>query len=328
MNPIPIAVRKLVSGTLVGIMLVLTPAHADPMPNIPRIGVLIPPANWSLEEGLRDGLRGLGYIEGQNIVIEWRRSAGTTEELRSLATDLAHSKVNVIVASGSPAARAALGATTMPVVFLVGDPVGSGFAASLARPGGNGTGLSVLSTELYPKRLEFLHQLAPRARRIVFLMNSSNPAVGTPLLDATQKAARTLGVQIVTLDARNAGELDAALRAIPRSAADGILVAADLFFLANKSKIALAVRKAKLPAMFPLKEYHEDGALMSYGANYKDAMLRAARYVDKILKGAKPSELPIEQVSKYELIIDLRVAHELGIEVPQALLARADEVIR
>ncbi len=303
-------------------------AYADQPLRNPRIGVLMPPLASSPEEGLRQGLRELGYVEGKSIVIEWRRSAETEEQLKLLAMDLARSKVDLIVAVGGTAARAALTATTLPVVLApVGDAVGSGFAASLAKPGGNSTGVSAESTELIAKRLELLRVLVPRAPRIVFLMNSSDP-IGARLLESAQQAARTLHVQLVTLDARNAGELDAALRALPRSEAGGVLVPADLLFLANKAKIASAIRKARLPAMVSLREYHDDGVLMSYVVDLKEAMRRAAPYVDKILRGAKPSELPIEQVSKFELVIDLRVAREMGITVPQELLLCADEVIR
>jgi putative ABC transport system substrate-binding protein len=193
-----------------------------------------------LEEPLRVGLRRHGYLEGKNLIIEWRRSLETEQEFRTHAADLARAKADVIVAIGSPAAQAALNATTVPVVFLAGDPVAAGFAASLARPGGNATGLSVLSADLYPKRLELLHQLAPRAPRIGYLMNSSNPS--KQLRPEMRQAAHALGVELVTLDARNPAELETAIRAIHRGAADAILVSADLLFLSNKAKIADAVR--------------------------------------------------------------------------------------
>jgi putative ABC transport system substrate-binding protein len=322
-------IRTLLVGVAIGAASLSIAALADQPPTIHRIGVLAPPtfATSPYPAGLRDRLRELGYIEGKNLVIEWRLSAGRDEELHSLAVELARSKVDVIVAGTTQAAHAALEATTVPVVFVSGDPVASGLAASLARPGGNGTGVSIVLTELTAKRLEFLHQLAPRARRIVYLMNSSNP-IGPPQLEAAKKAARTLGVQLVTLDARNEAELDAALRAIAKHSGDGFVATVDALFRANKSKVARAVRKARLPAMFPSREYHDDGVLMSYGANTKEVGRKMAVYVDKILRGAKPADLPVEEMSTYELIIDLRVARELGLEVPQALLARADEVIR
>ncbi len=255
------------------------------------------------------------------VFVEYRK------ELRSLASELASAKVELIVAFGTPAARAVLQTTPVPVVFLAGDPVGTGLAASLARPGGQSTGVSMLNPELAGKRMQLLQQVAPGIRRIVFLMNSSNP-LNVRMLEEAQTAARTLSVELVALDARNADEIDAALRAMPRGVADGVLVSPDPLFVKNTTKIAQAVRRAKLAALFPYKEYHDDGVLMSYGANRTEAARKLAVYVDKILKGAKPSELPIEQMSKYDLIIDLRVAREMGIKVPQDLLLRADEVIR
>jgi ABC-type uncharacterized transport system substrate-binding protein len=178
-------------------------------------------------------VRELGYVEGKNIVIEWRRSKGGEQELQALAAELAHSKVDVIVTSGTSTARAVLAATTtIPLVFSAGDPVMTGLVSSLVKPGGNATGVSVLSTELMAKRLDFLHQIAPRARRIAVLMNSSNP-IGALQLEEAQKAAHMLGVQLIALNARNETELDTALRELPRSSADGFLVAVDLFLMAN-----------------------------------------------------------------------------------------------
>ena len=302
-------------------------AYADQPSGIPRIGVLMPPVT-SMEDGLREGLRELGYVEGKSIVIEWRRSAGTREELQLLAADLIRSKVDLIVTAGTAAARAALETTkTVPVLFHVGDPVASGFAASLARPGGNGTGVSVIAAELIAKRLELLHLIAPRAKRIVYLRNPSNPAA-QQLLDEVQKAGRTLGLHVETLDARNIPEIDAALNKLRRGTANGCLVGGDLLYLSERTRISRALREARLPAVFAYMEFHEDGALASYGPSLKATMHALATYVDKILKGAKPAELPIEQISKYQFVIDLRVAREIGVTVPLELLLRADEVIR
>jgi putative tryptophan/tyrosine transport system substrate-binding protein len=307
-------------------VLFLAIAHAEQEqpPLTHRIGVLSVP----MEEFLRQGLRERGYTEGKNIIIEWRRAKQSGQELGSLAAELVQSKVDVIVTSGTLAARAALAATTtIPVVFSAGDPVGTGLAASLVKPGKNGTGVSVVSTELTAKRLDFLHQLAPRARRIAFLMNSSNP-LGPLQLKEARNATSVLGVGLIILDSRNAAELDHTLHALQRNSVDAVLVTADLLFQLNKSKIARAVRQGKLPGMFPYREYLDDGMLASYGPDLKELASRMAVYVDKILKGAKPADLPIEQLSKYELIINLRVARELGIKVPQELLYRADEVMR
>jgi ABC-type uncharacterized transport system substrate-binding protein len=314
----------------VGIALLLgaaagSAASADP----PRIGFLTPlPESGSDREGFRQGLRELGYIEGKNIVIDWRRGE-TGQEWRALADGLVNAKVDVIVASGTPAADATIRATaTIPVVFAnIGDPVASGFAASLARPGRNGTGVSINTTELYPKRVEFLHQLAPKARRITYLVNSSNPIAARVFKEA-EIAARTLGVRLQTLDARNGRELDALLQTLRKKPPDAILVGGDQLYLANKGKVAATVRKTRTPAIFPFDDFHENGALMSFGPSLREAGRLAAVYVDKILKGAKPADLPIQQISRFELIIDLRLAREQGINVPQELLFRADKVIQ
>jgi putative ABC transport system substrate-binding protein len=318
---------SLITAAVVATAVLSAPAVAD-QPAIPKIGVVVTlAASPRFLEGLRDGLQELGYTDGKNIVIEWRRPAGGDEQ-RSFAADLARSKLDVIVVNTTAAARAALDATaTIPVVFESGDPVGTGLAASLARPGRNGTGVSIVSTELFPKRLEFLHWLAPRARRIGFLTNSSNP-IAASQLESTRQAARMLGLQLVTLDARNESELGAVLRALRQGATDGVIVSLDDVFRLNRSKVIQTIRKARLPAMFPYREYVDDGVLMSYGPNSADVGRKMAAYVDKILRGAKPADLPIEQISKYELIIDLRVARELKLNVPQDLLLRADEVIK
>lgn len=315
------------TGAALVVTMSIGTAYADQPPRIPRIGVLMP-AVTSMEEGLRQGLHELGYVEGTNIVIDWRRSAGTDQELRSLASDLVRSKADVLVAVGTAAARVAMETTkTVPVVFHVGDPIAMGMAASLAKPGGNGTGVSVISPELIVKRLELLHQLMPKAKRVLFLGNPSNP-MATQLLDELQKAARSLGLHLETLNARNIGEIDTALLRMRRTVADTCLVGGDLFFLSEKARISRAIRDNKLPAVFAYREFHDDGALMSYGPSLKATMHSMAKFVDKILKGAKPADLPIEQISRYQLVIDMRVAREMGITVPQELLLRAEEVIR
>jgi putative ABC transport system substrate-binding protein len=314
----------------VGIALLLGAAADGAAPaDHPRIGFLTPlPGSGPDRVGFRQGLRELGYVEGKNIVIDWRRGE-TSQELRSLAEALVKGKVNVIVTTGTPATRAAMqGTATIPVVFAgIGDPIASGFAMSLAKPGRNGTGVSVFAAELYPKRLELLHRLAPKARRITWLINSSNPLTAT-FLEETEMATRTLGIQLQTLDARNTRELDAVLRSLDKNPPEAILVGGDLLYLAHKEKVAAAVRKSRVPAIFTSDGYHEHGALMSYGPSLREAGRLAAVYVDKILTGASPSELPIQQISRYELIIDLRLARELGIDVPRELLVRADKVIR
>jgi putative ABC transport system substrate-binding protein len=296
--------------------------------DLPRVGFLTPmPESWPDREGFRQGLRELGYVERKNIQIEWRR-ADNNQEARLLAEQLVKAKVDIIVASGTPAVAAAMRATDkIPVVFAnSGDPVAMGFALSLARPGRNGTGVSIDSTELYPKRVEFLHQLAPKVTEITYLVNSSNP-IAAGMLEEVKVAARTLRLRLETRDAHNTEELDVLLQGLGRHRPKAILVGGDAFYLANKRKVAEAVRRARIPAIFSYDDYHEDGAIMSYGPNMREATRLAAGYVDKILKGANPAELPIQQMSRFELVIDKRLARELGIAVPGELLARANKVI-
>jgi putative ABC transport system substrate-binding protein len=273
-------------------------------------------------------LADLGYAEGRNLSIEWRRYAQSMEAIRSTAADLVRIRVDLIVAIGTEAARAAVEATsTIPVVFVSGDPVAAGLVANLARPGANATGVSSQTADLMAKRLQLLQQIVPRARRVVLLANPDYP-VHAAILRETHKAARTLGIQVNLLSARNADELDAVLRAVNSSETDALIVASDVLFEINKDKIGEVVRTAKLPTLVPTKDYWGEGVLMSYGTSLKEMGRRVAAYVARILRGAKPGDLPIEQSSKFDLIIDLRIARELGVKVPQELLFRADEVLR
>src|SRR5215510_14680984 len=236
-------------------------AYSDE-PGIRRIGVLYRYVNQTAESGLRDGLHELGYIEGRNIAIDWRREANPTDEkLRSIVIEWARLHTDVIVAFGTPEARVVLQATTVPVVFVAGDPVGTGLAESLARPGGRGTGVSMLNRELAGKRMELLKQIAPGLQRIAFLMNSTNP-LDMRMLAEAQGSARTLGIKLAVFDARTASELDARLRTMSRNETAALLVSNDQLFLGNRAKITQTARKARLPAIFPFKEYHEDGALI------------------------------------------------------------------
>jgi len=311
-------------------MLFVAPGAPQELARKPRIGVLMPSTAWQ-QDAFRDELRALGYIEGRSISIEWRQTerVADLQESRALVAELIRANVDLIVTAGTPASKAAMDASnSVPVVFApVGDPVSSGLADSLGRPGKNGTGVSVVSTEMYPKRLEILHALAPRARRIGYLGNSSNPSGEQLFAEATAAASR-MGLQLHRLDARHSDEIDAALRVMQTSKVDAVMIGGDLVFVTALDRIANAVRSARLPAVFPWKEFHRHGVLMSYGPSMNEVGRAAAKYVDKILKGAHPSELPIEQISKYYLVIDLRVARQTGIDVPQNLLFRADEVIR
>jgi putative ABC transport system substrate-binding protein len=278
--------------------------------------------------GLVEGLAALGYAEGKNIVVASPPFDGTSEQANRLVADFALSQVRVIVAGSTTAARAAMRSPfTIPVVFAgLADPVLSGLADTLSRPERHGTGVSVVATELYPKRLEMLHLLVPRAKRIAYLRTSSNP--DPRLLTATRAAARKLGVQLQTYDAPNLGDMDSTLTAIRSGGAEALMVGGNVASGNTAEKIARFARTAKLPAVFPYRGWHEHNVIMSYGPNLREVGLRAASYVDKILKGAQPGALPIEQMAKYELVINLRVARELGIKVPQELLQRADELLR
>jgi putative ABC transport system substrate-binding protein len=308
-------------------MSLLTIARADPVPGVVRIGALTPLAMTSFEEGLRQGLAEFGYVEGKNLILE-RRRAESSDGLRSAADDLVRSNVNLIVALTTPGAHAALSATpTIPVVFISGDPVGTRLAESLAHPGRNATGVSTLSTELMAKRLELLKQIAPYVRRIILLGNPGSQLQAGVLREA-RKAGEALQIQIIAVNARNVAELDAVLRGLQHRDTDAFMVTSDVLFLGNRAKVAAAVAKARLPGIFPWRDYHDAGVLMSYGSSTKEMGRQAAGYVDRILKGAKPADLPIEQSSKYDLVINLRLAREMGLSVPQSLLARADEVIR
>jgi putative ABC transport system substrate-binding protein len=240
---------------------------------------------------------------------------------------LVASQVDVLVTCSTAATRAAVDATTnIPIVFTgIADPISSGIVASLSKPGANATGVSVRVAELYPKRLDLLRQLAPRARRVAFIVNLSSP--GSALaVQPLQEAAKTLNIQLDIHNASNAAEVDSTLRTIRWDSIDGLMTAGDTVIFSQGAKIAEAVRKARVPAVFPWRQFHRYGVLMSYGSDPSEIMHRGAWYVERILKGAKPQDLPVEEVSRMELIIDLRVARETGIQVPQELLYRADEV--
>ena len=267
---------------------------------LPKIGLLtrmLP--SRSLIDGFQQGLRELGYEEGKNILIEWRNASAGDDELSALAAELVRMKVDVIVTSSTPAALAAVGATkSIPIVFTAtGDPVATGLVASLARPGSNATGVSIMTTELVSKRLDFLHQLAPQAQRAVFLANFGNPSTQAARA-SLHASAQSLGIRLEQLDVRRPQQLEDAFRSANWKSAEAVLISGELSSLAHGAMIARAVRAAGKPAIFPWREYHEYGVVMSYGPILKDVLGRGAYYVDKILKGANPAELPVEQISK------------------------------
>ncbi len=302
-------------------------ADAQPAGKIWRIGVL---ANepWRPIEGLREGLRQLGYTEGKTLTFEYRWSQGQADRLPALAADLVRLKVDVIVTVSTPATLAAKQATaTIPIVMgIVGDPVGAGIVSSLARPGGNVTGVSTLGAELEPKRLELLKELLPNLSRVGVLWNPTNP-YGVIAVQHAQRAAQTLGLSLDLVPVRAADDLDRAFSSLSRLRPAATLVIADQLLLSHRTGIADYMARSRLPTASTYREHVEAGGLLSYSTNYYEAFRRAATFIDKILKGAKPTDLPVEQPTKFELVINLKTAKALGLTIPQSLLFRADQII-
>jgi putative ABC transport system substrate-binding protein len=297
-----------------------------------RIGYLSPsPGPSDTTEPFREGLRELGYVEGRNIIIEYRWAAGKNDRLPELAAELVRlKKVDVIVAFGVAATQAARNATkTIPIVGapMGGDPVQSGFVASLARPGGNITGLATFpGRAIHGKNLELLKEAVPGVSRVAILLNPSNPA-HQAVMQEVKAAARVLGVQLQPLEARGPHEFDRAFSAMAGERAGALLVMTDGVFAQYVMQLVNFAARHRLPAMYGFADFPKAGGLMSYGPNPSDQFRRAAYFVDKILKGAKPADLPVEQPTKFELVINLKTAKALGLTVPQSLLFRADEVI-
>jgi putative ABC transport system substrate-binding protein len=288
-----------------------------------------PSSSRSNREAFRQGLRAIGYVEGQNITIEYRYAEGKENRLPDLAANLVHLKVDVIVVGGSQVISAVKNATgTIPVVMgASSDPVGTGLVASLARPGGNITGLTLLSPELSGKRLELLKETVPGVSRIAALSHPANPASAL-MLRETREAARSLGVQLQILEVRGADEFDNAFEAAKKDRAGALNVLGAAFLTAHRKKIVELAAKNRLPAIYNVQQFVEDGGLIFYGPNIPDMFRRATTFVDKILKGAKPADLPVEQPMKFELVINLKTAKQIGLTVPPHVLARADKVIR
>jgi ABC-type uncharacterized transport system substrate-binding protein len=319
---------------LLAVFLLATPlaAEAQAPGKIPRIGFLSgrsPTDSPQLLEAFRQGLRELGYVEGKTIAIEYRFAEGRPERLPALAAELVRLKVDVIVTAAPPAPLVAKQATsTIPIVFPVaGDPVAEGLVASLARPGGNITGLATMAPEVVGKQLELLKELAPKVSRVAVLQNPSNHG-HPPQLRQAEGAARALGAQLHILRAGSPAEIETAFAAMRSQRVGGVLVLRDPLFRAQRAQIAALAAKSRIPAVFGFREEAEAGGLMAYGTINSQMYRRAATYVDKILKGAKPAALPVEQPTKFELIINLRTAKALGLTVPPSLLQRADEVIQ
>ncbi len=299
---------------------------------VPRVGSLGPRNRVDgapFFDAFRQGLRDLGWVEGKNIVIEYRWAEGSSDRWADLAADLVRLKVDVILAGNTQAAVAAKNATrTIPIVMgTAGDPVAIGLVASLAQPGGNVTGLSFSAgVEMFTKELEILKETVPTIRRVAVLSNPANPAHAFWTKD-TQPAARSLGVQLQILEARGPQEFDTAFAAMARERAGALLVLADSSFGLHRARLQGLAAKNRLPAMYGSREYAEAGGLMSYGVDVRDNFRRSATYVDKILKGAKPADLPVEQPTKFELVINMKTAKALGLAIPQAVLLRGDQVL-
>ena len=307
-------------------------ADAQQPNKVPRIGYLSPSVSTgrASTEAFRQGLRDLGYIEGKNIVIEWRANEGQLDRQRALAAELVRLKVEVIVAAGSGEIRAAKEATAAIPIIMVrgGDPIGSGFVASLARPGGNVTGLATLRPELSGKRLELLQEIIPRLLRVA-VFASSRSADYALVLKEIELAAGVLGVKPQSLDILSPKDFETAFQAAVKGRADAVLCRVPSPILSDHRKevAALAV-KSRFPVIYEGVEEVEAGGLMSYGINNNDLFRRAATYVDKILKGAKPADLPVEQPKKFELVINLKAAKQIGLTIPPNVLVRADRVIK
>jgi len=305
-------------------------AQAQQPANIPRIGYLGSTSVSARTEAFRQGLRELGYVEGKNIVIEWRRHEGKVDRLPALAAELVRLKVDIIITAGAPAARAAKEATpTIPIVMTqVGDPVGSGFVASLAQPGGNITGLSTLAPELSGKRLELLKEVVPKLSRVAVFGTSTNPD-NAPSLKEVEFAAKGLGVKLQCLNVLDRKDSETAFQAAVKGRAEAVLMmVSGPVANSQRPQIAELAAKSRLPVIYSGRTDVEAGGLMTYGVNNADLDRRAATYVDKILKGARPADLPVEQPKKFELIINLKAAKQIGLTIPPNLLARADKVIR
>jgi putative ABC transport system substrate-binding protein len=282
---------------------------------------------WPPLDGLRQGLDQLGYVEGRNLQLEYRFAEGQTVKFPVLAAELVQLPVEVIVTVGTPASLAAMRATkAIPIIAQSGDPIASGLAASLAHPGGNLTGMSSQATDVEGKRLQLLKELLPGLSRVGVLANPANPYTKFALENA-RRGAEILGLKLEAVELSTADAVDGALQALSLLRPDAVLVIADPFLLGERTRIAEFTVKKRLPSMFTFHEHVLAGGLMSYATNYRDLFQRMAVVVDKVLKGANPGDLPIEQPTQFELTLNLRTARELGIEIPSSLLARADEVI-
>ena len=305
--------------------------HAQQVVKVPQIGYVgnsTPALEAALVDGFRQGLRERGYTEGNNIVVQYRWADGKPDAFPALITELIARNVEVLVVSGTPATLAAKTATsTVPIVMAaVGDAVGAGIIPSLARSGGNISGLTTLVTQLEGKLVQILHELVPKIRRLALLVNPDNPLI-PPVLKSTLAAAHSLQIPVRVYDVRTRNELEPAFDAITKAKSDALVVLPDRTILPSRARIVQFAAQRRLPAIYPFSEFVEDGGLIFYGPDFADMFRRAASYVDKILKGAKPADLPVEQPTTFELVINLKTAKALGIKIPQELLLQANKVI-
>jgi putative ABC transport system substrate-binding protein len=330
--------RVLVSRSTVQVLVVLAcsllaaplAAAAQETKKVPRIGFLVFTSSETRYRGFQQGLRELGYVEGQNIAIEFRSADGSLERLSDLAAELVRLQVDVIVAGSTVGAEASKRATrTIPIVMAnVVDPIGTGLVASLAKPGGNITGLTTMSEELSGKRLELIREVIPKLQRIAALWNQDNPG-NVSSFKELKAAAQSLRVDVRSLAVRPPiPETDKAVETAKKWRADALIVLDDSLILSNRTRIITLAARYRLPAIYGNREYPDAGGLMSYGPSRSDMYRRAAAYVDKILKGAKPADLPVEQPTKFELVINLKTAKALGITFPRSVLNLADEAIQ
>jgi putative ABC transport system substrate-binding protein len=324
--------KKITALTICAMLFALSDAVQAQQPKGARIGFLAansPSSTARRVEAFRQRLRELGYVEGKNLWIEFRYGNGQFDRLPALASDLVRLKVDVIVTSGPAATRPAKEATdTIPIVMAWDiDPVGSGFVSSLAHPGSNITGLSALAPEISGKRLEILKETLPKLLRVAVFGSSTEPG-NAPSLKETERAARALGIELQYQEVGHPGEIETAFQRAIKQRAETLLVLATPINFSHRAQLARLATESRIPAIYGSSEYAEVGGLMTYGVNFVELFRRAATYVDKILKGAKPADLPVEQPTKFEFIINLKAAKQIGLIIPPNVLARADKVIR
>jgi ABC-type uncharacterized transport system substrate-binding protein len=322
--------KKVFCLALGAILLALNfPVEAQQLAKVPRIGVLfIGGRNQPHLQAFKQGLRERGYTEGKNIILEYRYAEGKEDRLPLLASELVHLKVDVIVVTADVSAQAAQQATkTIPIVVTTGDPVAWGLAESLAKPGSNVTGLSVLLADLSGKRVEILRETLPELTRLATLWNPAE-RVGMPVFKETSVAAQALSLQLHSFEVQTPQDIEKAFADMPKVRANALLVILGTFVTLHSKQIVELALKQNLPGMYPTRQFAEEGGLMAYGPLIGDLYRRAATYVDKILKGAKPADLPVEQPTKFEFVINLKTAKKIGLTIPPNVLARADRVIK